>query len=306
MLNAGVGQLVLPEIMWAITRYLSGTQSCSREQLLERISPASLQMRDGSQSTLQWMVGLGLLVDDEKGALRFSGAFAEAPPKTETAFKRGLRLALLSDRANEGLLDVSVQERGVDLVRGLCWLLAQSPLDTVWTWETAQSRGAPDRGTGPTLRGVDGRMIVNDNRWNMFVHWAQYLGFAERWTVGRGLRSISGAGLISNPARAVADAIAVLWAPGTEVAATDFCGQILAFIPVLPGGRISPASGRVDEASAVSITLSYAMLVNSMGSLISFTDKSDAGSSVLLDFERRGTPSFRRISSVSIGKASNG
>ena len=306
ILNSGGGQLVLPEIMWAMVRYLSVTQSCSREQLLERISPSSLEGRDGSQSTLRWLLDLGLFVESENGVLAFAGTFAAISPKTELGFKRGLRIALLQDPSNQHVLDSSVHERGVDLVRGLCWLLAQNPLDTVWTWDSAQTKGGPDQGPGPALRGVEGRMIVNDNRWNMFVHWAHYLGFAERWTVGRGLRSINGAGLVSNPARAVADAIVDLWPSGTEVLAEDFCAQIVNALPVLPGGDISPARARSDEPTAVSTALSYALLVNSMTPLVTFADRSDAGSAVLLDLEKNGVSSFRRVSSVSIGKASHG
>jgi len=308
ILNPGQGQLVLPEVMWALVRYLSSTQNCSREQLLFRVSPDALRASGGTQSTLRWMLDTDLLVEATDGRIEFGEVFVTAPPKTEAAFKRGLRESLFGDPRNDALIDDTVQDRGLDLVRGLCWLLAQDPVTTVWNWASAQTSGAEKAGAGagPTLAGFAGRMIVNDTRWNMFVHWAHYMGFAERWTIGRGSTASMGVSLISSPARAVADAIVELWTPGVEVPAEDFCARILDVLPVIPGGRLSQSVGSVSDTTAVHPTLSYAMLVHSFSGLLAFADKSDASGTVLLDLGHEDDRKSRRISSVTIGKAKRG
>lgn len=153
---------ILPGTMWLVFRALSETRELTRDELIDAACPPTM---------LAGTPGEGAHVKRAIDALRTFGMVeiteSDVLGAVDTldlaAFTRKLRRRLLPASDGPELL-------AEDLVRGLEWLVRQSP---------NEAYQYPSSG-----------VFVNDTRYNTFNYWAPFLGFARDWPLTEGERSV--------------------------------------------------------------------------------------------------------------------
>lgn len=165
-------QPILPTTMWLVFRVLGATRELTRDELIDAVCPPAMiagTPGDGAhvKRAIDALRTFGLVENAEGDLLRAAERLDLA------AFRRKLRGRLLSANDRSELL-------AEDLVRGLEWLVRQSP-NVAYEY--------PSSG-----------VFVNDTRFNTFNYWAPFLGFARDWPLAEGERSV-------DPTAAVEDAI---------------------------------------------------------------------------------------------------
>lgn len=163
---------ILPGTMWLVFRTLNETRELTREELIEATCPPTMISGtpgegDHVRRAIDALVTFGMVQSAESDLLR-AVDILDLPE-----FTRILRQRLMPAPDGSELL-------AGDLVRGLEWLVRQSPNEP--------------------YRNPSSGVFVNNTRYNMFNFWAPFLGFARDWPLAEGERSV-------DPTGAVQDAI---------------------------------------------------------------------------------------------------
>jgi len=240
---------ILPQIAFSVYKYLLRNQGREPEEevILTMFSPSTLRTRtqqsdeDGRKeirASLKHTIKACLdieLFQRQQGTLCLNPNLPESalnPNKGETLFRRTLRCLILSERLNENLFGSGEGPR--DLVRALAWYLSQDLYSVPSRWESTSSphiaKSIQQLQTSQ-IGGKEKWIISNDTRWQSFMRWATYLGFAWHHTIG------SGEAVVPDPTIAVADVLAQLQQPkSVRWTLPDLMRRLSTELPVLDGG----------------------------------------------------------------------
>jgi hypothetical protein len=291
----------VPSRLFAIYAALFDTESGEPKDRLEaRATPPSLAGRgadeDGEPSTtlfsntLQEARRLGLVeeVDDKlRLTVEARGGGKRGQP-SEVYFRAYLSRTLFdSTRA--------IETGQSAFMVALSWFLSANPLTPMSFAEPPQIGLKLDIGDQASKT-----ELTSLNRYQNFLYWARYLGFATI-VGGRDDEATNSRRAVPDPSRAIASALTSIFSDGCELAIETFLNRLSALYPVFEKGsirldydsmRLTPP---VDGGHRLSIASSLALQRLEDRQLIGMTSVADAPTRVL-DFGRREG----RVSHVSL------
>lgn len=203
-----------------------------RERLEQWSTPPSLRTRGGSEedgeaattlftNTLSEARRLGL-VEESDGKLAIP---AEA---RAGAGKKGAGEEQFRDYLLRTLFDPvrAAESQQSGFMLALAWFLTLSPLVPISFAEAPQNRLRA--ALGEEFRQTE---MTSLHRYQNFLYWARYLGFATFFGASEGERRV-----IPNPMRAIDAALPTLFAETSELPAAEFMAQLAAIYPVFETG----------------------------------------------------------------------
>lgn len=268
---------VLPQAMWLLHSTALAHAGFTQESLLDLVLPQTYRPNAPSnghhvKAALTALQKLGLLTLDD-------GAITALEVKDHTEFIRHLRHRLIHPAETFG----PDHEEAPDLVKGLRWLLKQSPARALDYSTDIEAKTDETRDT-----------MVNSTRWGPFRYWCIALGFGHP-----ALKSLdpdsSDSRIMVDPTPAVIDVIQNPFGEAlprdTQISASHMLNYLRRELPVLPDGTGEPA-----ELHA----LGHALLTAEALDVLDLVYQSDSPSSLALPYARAGETSL--VSAVTIRK----
>lgn len=283
-------QAVPSRLLAIYATLFAGEQGEPKERIEAYATPPSLAGRgadeDGEPSTtlftntLQEARRLGL-VEDADGRLRLTaearGGGKKGQP-SERYFRDYMRRTLF-DPARA----VETQQAGFMLA--LAWFLNANPLKPMGFGDGPQIALKVDIGDQASKT-----ELTSLNRYQNFLYWARYLGFATFFGARDGEDTARRA--VPDPTRAIADVLPVIFSEEPELPIETFLSRLATVYPVFERGsarldyeemRLNPTSG---TGHRLSITTSLALQRLNDRQMIAMTSVADAPARVL-DFGLR-------------------
>lgn len=268
---------VLPQAMWLLHSTASAHADLTQESLLDLVLPQTYRPTAPSnghhvKAALTALQKLGLLT------LR-DGAIIALEMKDHTDFIRHLRQRVIQPAEAFG----PDHEEAPSLVRGLRWLLKQSPAKALSYGADIEVKTDETRDT-----------MVNEHRWGPFRYWCIALGFGHP-----ALKSLdpdsSDSKIMVDPTPAVIDVIQNPFGEAlprdTQISVSHLLDFLRSELPVLPDGTGKPA-----ELHA----LGHALLTANALDVLDLIYESDAPSNLTLPYAKAGETSL--VSAVTIRK----
>ncbi|XXX76049.1 protein DpdG [Sorangium sp. So ce134] len=212
-----------------------------------------------------------------------------APPKrtrerslNPTLFKRMLRERILDLEANRNLWSEEGEEIGSrDLTRALAWWLVQDIFEPVGPWADTSPRGVQYRQRQQFGESQKTWLFSNDTRWNTFVRWAVYLGFA--WRFGQKTDKQTQTLLVPDPTEAIRETLPVVFSRNKELSMPEFLEVLAERLPVLDGGlhrqavldRINVGSVPLAEGDTLTTSLAHVLFRLEAEQVIELRNESD-------------------------------
>lgn len=217
-----------PNRMKIVWEYVSniGPAGLKREELLSVLAPPALR-HDRSQEE----EASGTTIADEVIAellnLQFLEGIGEVILKVASDSPKGDEaefLSALEDRLLHSV-NAAIYRQG-SFPQALSWFLMQSPEKPLQWDRNYREQVLADCGhsTGPLE-------LTNVARWQQFVYWARYLGFAWRLQVADGANVV-----IPDPTIAIVRHVPAVLAGKTRCSLWNFMSEIAKVLPVLEGG----------------------------------------------------------------------
>lgn len=277
-------------ILIVIVRCLATQGVLHRQKLLDLCAPPSaVESQQRAIQTLTRWIQLGLLHEDESGAVRLDSTVqseVRIHGSSASTLARLIRAFALQPANNERFWE-SENNGSADFTRAVCWILAQSAFDFDAVGHTDVQQIEVEQ-----LR--DFAAFTNDTRWAGFKSWAVFLGFG--WT-SRYPKDV----FVIDPTVAVRDALPQVFEGSRELRQSVFFTRLAEFLPVIDGGeyrvrieqKIDRAVWASTEADQVSSSLSRALSrLHENGELI-LEERADAEKRSLLG---RGSRITRDVS----------
>lgn len=260
----------------------------TRARLEALVTPPALRSKGGAEdgegsttlfdSTIREARSLGLL-EEVDGKWRVGIETRDDRGhrmKPEAAFRRHLRQVLFDSV-------VAQQTRQDAFIYALAWFLMQNPREPLPFGESPKSK--LERQIGTMAEKCE---LTNLNRFQNFVYWGRYLGFA---TIA-GLRDSSGSKdskwVFPDPMRAIEDVLPSLFADSEEMRIGDFIASLAKVYPVFETGAVRaeleelarPGFG-ADSERRLSVATSLALKRLEDGGVIELPGRADAAVVVL-------------------------
>ena len=268
---------VLPQAMWLLHSTACAHDGLTRESLLELVLPQAYWHNapsDGGhvKAAFTALQKFGLLALE-------GGKITALEVKDHTEFIRHLRHRVIHPAESFG----PDHEEAPSLVRGLRWLLKQSPARALSYGTDIEVKTDETRDT-----------VVNPTRWGPFRFWCADLGFGH--PAVRSLDSDSSdSKIMVDPTPAVIDVIQNPFGEAlprdTQISVSHLLDFLRRELPVLPDGTGDPA-----ELHA----LGHALLTADALDVLDLVYESDAPSSLALPYAMPGETSL--VSAVTIRK----
>lgn len=270
----------LASVLVALVRTLRAFGPMPGDDLLALVAPTSVVgVSDMARKTLHRWTQLGVFRGSEN-AIQLGPAVEDLAADDVDALRRALLGVVLAED-NNPRLDAATGDASTDrplasdFTRATCWVLAQDPYAFDPSWLAVEALQNSQR--------VAPKAVINDVRWQGFLEWSTFFGFAWR-----------GAGqFVVEPHFAVAGVLREVFVSDTTLPAEAFFGRLAAALPVVDGGLYR---GHVDGTvgnpprqageSGVSMTLSAALLHLEAAGTLRLEVRSDAPTRTLLG--RRG------------------
>jgi hypothetical protein len=229
-----------------------------RERLEAWATPPSLANRGGNDdgeassalltTTLQEARRLGLVVEEE-GRLRVG---TEVPRKRKGGDREAEFRAYMRDLLFSKERAAQAGQSGFMLALG--WFLSRDPREPLSFGQPPHDALRADIGDL-----ADSTELTNLNRYQSFLYWARYLGFAA-WVGDGSVRRV-----IPDPSRAIEEAIPRLFASEEVYEIEPFMGELCTMFPVLEDGeaRATIESARKipsSDANNLSVSTSLALV----------------------------------------------
>jgi len=291
---------ILPNAAHAIYRYLArrGAEWTTRDDLKRVLVPFSAEY-DVIELTSSMCLDVGLLEGSEEKVriVPVNLTPIEHNDRVNAGFRTLMRRLVLERTLNQDLWREGPrgpsQHGARDFVRAVSWYLSLNIYELSGKYE----------GDGVTIEALGGREfgadspIVNAERWQPFVRWSTYLGFATPFSVRGSIM------VVPDPAIAIRDVLRRT-SERSPVTIESFVGWLASELPVLDQGAyrlevLSRANRDPDPAGQISPALSHALLRLHDAHLIELESKADAPSLRLV----AGSGSFVDYSHVRIGSA---
>lgn len=270
----------LVSVLIALRRTLLAYGPLEADRLLALAAPPSVVAgsKQGRQTLNRW-TQLGVFTDDG-GFVGVAPPFDKIPADDVDGLRSALIRVVLSDVSNpsfDTLVDAANTERPLasDFTRAACWALAQD----IYAVEPSH----------PSIEALQNAQLVrpapfvNDTRWQGFVEWSVFLGFASR-----------SPRLLLEPHFAVAAILDDVFTSDATLPIETFLARIAAMLPVLDRGRFRvhveatmKAPPYVAHERDVSISLSAALLHLEQAGIVRLEARSDASTHRLLGHRAR-------------------
>lgn len=269
---------VLPQAMWLLHSTASAHAGLTRESLLDLVLPQTYRHNapsDGHhvRAAFTALQKLGLFTLD-------GGVITALKVKDHTEFTRHLRHRLIQPAETFG----PDHEEAPSLVRGLRWLLKQSPARALHYSTDIEVK--TDEETRDTL--------TNKERWNIFRPWCTALGFGHP-ALSIVDRDSPDSKIMVDPTPAVIDVIQNPFGEAlprdTQISVSVLLDFLRRELPVLPDG-----TGEGFELHA----LGHALLTADALDVLDLVYESDAPSNLALPYAMAGEISL--VSGVTIRK----
>ena len=268
---------VLPQAMWLLHSTASAHAGLTQESLFDLVLPQTYRHNAPSDGN---HVKAAFTALQKFGLLALEGGTITAlEVKDHTEFTRHLRHRLIHPAEAFG----ADHEEAPSLVRGLRWLLKQSPARALAYSTDIEAKTDETRDT-----------LTNPTRWNTFRSWCTALGFGHA-----ALKSLdpdySDSKIVVDPTPAVIDAIQNPFGEAlprdTQISVSHLLDFLRREVPVLPDG-----TGEPSELHA----LGHALLTADALDVLDLVYESDAPSSLALPYAKPGESSL--VSAVTIRK----
>lgn len=268
---------VLPQAMWLLHSTASAHAGLTQESLFDLVLPQTYRPNAPSnghhvKAALTALQRLGLLDLD-------GGTITALEAKDHTEFIRHLRHRLIHPAETFG----PDHEEAPSLVKGLRWLLKQSPAKALHYSTDIEAKTDETRDT-----------LTNPTRWNTFRPWCTALGFGHPALIILDPDSRDSK-IVVDPTPAVIDVIQNPFGEAlprdTQITISHLLNYLQRELPVLPDGTGEPA-----ELHA----LGHALLTADALDVLDLVHQSDSPSSLALPYARAGETSL--VSAVTIRK----
>lgn len=283
----------VPSRLFAIYAALFESENGEVKERIEAwATPPSLSGRgaddDGESSTTLFSNALAEarrigLVEEVVGKLRLTAEARSGGKKgkdSETYFLGFMRRTLFDPaRAAE------TQQAGFMIA--LSWFLSSSPLRPMSFSEPPQNGLKAQIGDHASKT-----ELTSLNRYQNFLYWARYLGFATIVGVGNDPEDVTARRVIPDPARAIESALPAIFAEANDLPVEQFLTRLAAIFPVFESGavrqdfdamRLTPLAA-ADKRLSITTSLALQRLVDRQR--LSMTSVADAASRIL-DFGSR-------------------
>lgn len=269
---------VVPSRVEAVYRYLlQRSDGEDRTDLTAIMSPPALRRGDDEDSQagsatvdvlIRGCVKLGVINEGDDGRLRVADSVRTTLPQAPARLRAHLESVLLHPGA-------AANADQQDFPRVLAWFLTQNPARPV---EFGNVKALAEEQLGTDIVTSS---LTNQSRFQNFVYWARYLGFAWRYKVDREW-------VVPDPIEALGRHLPTLLSTDTAVPMSEVVERWRTALPVLEDGearseveRSLRAGGR--EAGVLSRSTSLALARLRDRGVIRFDQGSDAASVFLLD-----------------------
>lgn len=295
----------LPALLGAIASHLEASGQVPESQLNARFAPSSLgRAEDGEAAgglTLKGTLEMGRSI----GAVH-SG---KAPKKETTVMAplsealarsigahRALRAMFMHEARDVPDLFTNEASTGArDLLRALTWFVMQDPIGPALAWTATPKEHSVEERQGALPKRL--RPFENQTRWQSFMRWTTYLGFARRRRVGRVW------GLLPDLYPVFIDLLPAM--PQGSRPLTEFLADLAREVPIISGGTVHAAfvgELRNHRRPPVEHAVGQAVLRLEEAGVISLTtvpDYSIANPDAVVSL-LEGTPEERRVTHVQV------
>lgn len=266
---------VLPNVAHAIHKFLALHDTWVLDsELAEALVPFSDE-RDVVHLTATACIDIGVLERSDHG-LRIAQGTPGNVGSSQAHFRVLMRKQILAKERNGDLWAAGPhgpsQQGGRDFVRAIAWFLSLNTYELSGRYD---GKGMAVETLGIKEFG-EVTPIVNAERWQNFVRWSVYLGFAAPFNIKRTQL------ILPDPTQAIRDLLP--GAPGrSETPIESFVTWLAEQIPVLDGGTyrrevLARAKREPEPPGQLSASLSHALLRLHEAGQIKLSSKSDAAS----------------------------
>lgn len=212
---------VVPNRVEAVHRYLLERENGeTADELRGMLSPPSLRGGDGSEYVdvlIRGCTKLGVIVQGDGNRLRVADALRTTSIQAATKLRVHLERVLLHPNEAEGADQTEVP-------RVLAWFLTQDPTRPL-EFENVKNR--VDEQLGADAGALS---LTNPQRFQNFVYWARYLGFAWRYKLDREW-------VVPDPTAALERHLPQVFPNNDAVPVSEALDRWHAVLPVLDGGE---------------------------------------------------------------------
>ena len=273
----------LVSVLVALVRTCTFEGEMPRQKLLDVCCPRSLvgDSQEMGVNTLNRWCELGLFHLSQDKKIKVAEPFYKEIRK-QGASTRSIALStvrIVLDPCNNMNFWSDKENKASDFTRAVCWTLAQDVYEF-----TPTSHATVEPICNEQVQSSEVILLQNDTRWAGFKSWAEFLGF------GRSESGRAQGAFLTDPTPVVASYILQCLPTKDAVSIQEFLDRLAEAVPVLDGGhyrkevesKLRPEKWKAPGPSAVSTSLSRALLRLQASGILRFADRSDSESRVNL------------------------